>query len=387
MKGLLPQITVSVLLVLLFTACSQAPSPAEQVKKPASDSGTPVSTAGWERQWESLLVEARKEQEVVIYTNINPGARTLMGNAFKDKYGITLNFLAFTGFGDLQAKVILEKQGGLYLADVFVTGSTTLATIMKPQDLLRPVNPILIHPEALAPKGWRGGVLPFVDRDLYVFDLIGAIWGGYLRNTDLVREGEITSYLDVLKPSYKGKIVFDDPAVPGSGNAFIAHLAQNLFDTEKALDFLQQLMKQEAQIIRDRHLQTEWVARGRYPVLVGPDSKETATFLDVGAPIALVWPKEGAYTSSVGGSLGLPTRSPHPNATSVFVNWLLTKEGQTLFSQGFGLPSNRNDIQPEINPKMLPPSDLKIFPASEDYLKLQAKLGPMIRDTLAKVGK
>jgi ABC-type Fe3+ transport system substrate-binding protein len=37
---------------------------------------------------------------------------------------------------------------------------------------------------------------------------------------------------------------------------------------------------------------------------------------------------EGGGSSAAGGTLGIPTRAPHPNAAKVFVNWLLSREGQ-----------------------------------------------------------
>jgi iron(III) transport system substrate-binding protein len=36
--------------------------------------------------------------------------------------------------------------------------------------------------------------------------------------------------------------------------------------------------------------------------------------------------------------------SPHPNATKVFVNWLLSKEGQELYSKAQGQATRRLDV-------------------------------------------
>ncbi|HEY7221878.1 MAG TPA: hypothetical protein VH985_26135, partial [Candidatus Binatia bacterium] len=35
---------------------------------------------------------------------------------------------------------------------------------------------------------------------------------------------------------------------------------------------------------------------------------------------------------------------PHPNATKVFINWLLSHDGQELFSRGMGVGSRRLDV-------------------------------------------
>ena len=55
-------------------------------------------------------------------------------------------------------------------------------------------------------------------------------------------------------------------------------------------------------------------------------------------------PKEGIYASSGSGNLVILKHAPHPNATKVFVNWLLSKEGQTIFTNAMGQPTRRFDV-------------------------------------------
>jgi len=61
----------------------------------------------------------------------------------------------------------------------------------------------------------------------------------------------------------------------------------------------------------------------------------------VGAPIKFVNPKEGLPLTSGPMNIMVLDKAPHPNATKVFVNWLLTDEGGRLASQGSGYPSER----------------------------------------------
>lgn len=370
------------LISVLFIACGQGPpSPAADSKTPVPAKDTSPKT-GWEQKWSNLLADAKKEGDVLIYTNLNPQAKTLLSEAFKGKYGITVDYLALSSGAEVVARAMSEKRAGIYAADIFIAGTT--AFLPKPEGLLAPIEPLLILPEVLDPKVWRGREsLAFADKEKQIFDLIASVWGSLLVNTELIKEGEITSYLDVLKPTYKGKITLYDPSIAGSSNSLFTHLAKNIWSLDQSIDFLRQLMKQEPAVTRDPRVQTEWVARGKYPVALGPSSRDVATFLDLNAPIGLVWTKEGAYTSSVGGALGVPVRSPHSKAATLFVNWLLTKEGQTIFSRGFGHPPTRLDVPPEVNPKILPPADLKIFISSEEYLSLQGKIMQLAREAMA----
>jgi len=57
--------------------------------------------------------------------------------------------------------------------------------------------------------------------------------------------------------------------------------------------------------------------------------------------------KEGGSSSAAGGTLGLPTRAPHPSAAKVFVNWFLSREGQ-IAMQKLGRPDGHNSRRIDI---------------------------------------
>jgi len=61
------------------------------------------------------------------------------------------------------------------------------------------------------------------------------------------------------------------------------------------------------------------------------------------------------YVSSFG-SLGLMNRAPHPNAAVVFINWLLTKEGQLVWSKAVNAVSRRVDVPTDHLPKYAIPN-------------------------------
>ena len=42
--------------------------------------------------------------------------------------------------------------------------------------------------------------------------------------------------------------------------------------------------------------------------------------------------------------LRLFNKAPHPNAAKVYINWLLSKEGQTVFARANGYVSARLDV-------------------------------------------
>ncbi|HWP29503.1 MAG TPA: hypothetical protein VNM50_08185, partial [Chloroflexota bacterium] len=97
---------------------------------------------------------------------------------------------------------------------------------------------------------------------------------------------------------------------------------------------------------RDRRRMLEWVARGRYQLLFNPDSTILPQLKQEGLPLDTLpgFKDYGTYVTAGFGSLGLINRAPHPNAAKVFINWLLSKDGQTAYSTALRQASRRLDV-------------------------------------------
>ncbi len=44
------------------------------------------------------------------------------------------------------------------------------------------------------------------------------------------------------------------------------------------------------------------------------------------------------------GTISVMNKRPHPNATRIFINWLLSKDGQTVYAEAAGIESAREDV-------------------------------------------
>ncbi len=367
MKNILTMLMTVLSVGLMVAACNPPPAPG-----PAG-TGTAAPTAAKadpQKDWDQLVADAKKEGTVTVYALWRPDTRQAVTDALKSKYGINVEFSPFSRGAELLAKVEAEQRAGLYLADLFGAGSNTMVSLLKPAGVLGPIEPLLVLPEAIDGKYWSTGRVPFVDKDKTFVAMISSLQRNIVYNTDQIKKGEITDYPDVLKPQYKGKITMNDPTVTGPGGDFMIHLAVNIWDLERAKDYLRQLIKQQDTVIeRDNRIQVETVARGKYSIGIAPNPDNLATFLNLKAPLEAVIFKEGVRVTSAAGAFSLPKQLAHPKATKLFVNWLLTKEGQTVFSKGFGNPSLRNDVPTsDFNPIFLPQPGEKIFPDSEEFL-------------------
>ncbi|MBI4334215.1 MAG: extracellular solute-binding protein [Chloroflexi bacterium] len=378
----------AMLVGLLGAACTAGP--AEPVVTPAVKKTDGIPRSPWEQRWETVLAAARKEGVVRLYSQWGPETRNLLSQGLKEKYGIELEVVPFARGADLVAKIQAEKRAGLYLADIIGIGATTLLASMKPEGLLQPVGPFLILPEVTDPKLWLGGQFPFVDKDGTAVGMISALQRYIAYNTTLVKDGEITTYKDLLKPQYKGKIVMGDPSIAGAPNAWFTNLAHRLWNLEEAKDYLRKLIvQQDAVVLRDHSLVIEWVARGRYSIGLAGFREAVTRFVELGAPISLVTQAEGHGMSTSSGGLGVAATPAHPNAVIVFVNWILSREGATAFSGSLGSPSTRADVPPEnINPLFLPKPGEKLYMQSEEEVlfagKMTEEARKVVEETLKK---
>lgn len=359
---------------LLFGACTQPLTPTAEVKTPAAKVTTLARKADWEQKWESVLAEAKKGGAVAIYTQWAPEVRIALTQAFKDKYGINLEFSPVARGPEIPVKVQAEQRAGLYMADVFGGANSTLLILMKPEGLLGPIKPLLILPEVLDPQAWRdegsGQRLPFTDKECLAFSMVRNVARAGVYNTDLVKEGEISSLKDVLKPQYKGKITLNDPSITGAGAALMAHLAYNLWGEAEAIDFLKRLIIDQKMVIqRDIRMHMESVARGKYAIALGETPSVVDELTKAGAPMKLLVVKEDDRGSASNGAFSVPTKFANPNATIIFVNWLLTKEGQSVFARAFGNASIRVDASTEgINPEFIPRPGVKYYLDDEEFM-------------------
>jgi len=121
---------------------------------------------------------------------------------------------------------------------------------------------------------------------------------------------------------------------------------------------------------------------------VAPQGFE-APYVKAGAPITLVLQKERPIAvDAAGGGFALPTVQAHPSAATVFTNWLLSKEGQSLFAvRGYGYPSLRADVPPEgVLPIYVPRSDERYFYVKEHFMRLTRKLQEKTKQVIQEEG-
>ena len=165
----------------------------------------------------------------------------------------------------------------------------------------------------------------------------------------------------------------NDPSLGGAGTECIPYIVTKAMGIEKGAAFMKQLAKHEPGITRDQRLLTEWVGRGKFAAALAPDKATTAQLVRAGMPLAYADLKEPRPTSSGPGNLMIFDRAPHPNATKLFVNWILSKEGAAVYAKAHGYAATRIDVPTEgVDPIFIPKPDETIL--GEDYQKMKGKM-------------
>ncbi len=325
----------------LLAACGlTAGPPAAPAGPDPGDAGAPrANRPAWEGKWETVLQEARKEGKVSIYTTIGADARQMLTSKFKERFGLELDFLSATG-SEIGAKVKAERAAGLFTTDIFMSGVVTTINTLKPEGILDTIEDKLILPEVTDNRAWYSGKRLYADREQnHVLLQFSYPSLNLLVNSNKVKSGEVDSYRSLLEPKWKGKISIQDPTFAGAGETIFAAVGAVIIN----FDYWREFVKQDPFITRDRRLQVEWVAKEKHLITLGPSTPVVADFQRAGAPLSWLEPKEGTFLSTTQG-LSLFTKRPHPSASQVFINWILTREMATEMSKTHLLQSTREDV-------------------------------------------
>lgn len=332
-------VTLIGLLVALVVGCRAKPAPTPvptlaPVATPAPARAAP-GPATEDVAWTRVVDAAQKEGELVIYassTFAGPVARAL-SQAFKEKYGIRVEILVGSGRANNE-RVQVEQKLKKPIADVMQAGLSSLVEVMN---------------AGFTQSVWRE--LPALrDKSVFIVDPVYSPDGSVLSfvtsafspliNTNLVKPDELTSYHDFLAPKWKGRIIIEEPR-GGGGTGFAWWAGMRYF---KVLpdDFWSQLAKQMVFFGGGSTPMYGFVARGEYAFSPSSSDTSVAPLIAEGAPLKMVEMKEGTYVQTL--NIGALTNAAHPNASKLFINWLFTQEGQTVYAKSSNSPTIRKDV-------------------------------------------
>lgn len=333
--------------------------------KPSASPNVAQNAADPSAEWAKLVSAARSEGkvELILSGQMPRKLRTLMPK-FQEKYGIKVNYQ--TGSGRAHAaRILAERKRDIFSVDVWMGGSGTARVILVPNNMLAPIDTMLVDPEVANPARWYKGRHHYSDTERrYIFAWGAAPLNTVSYNTKLVDPKQIQSFADLLDPKWKGKIVSLSPASRGSGATSVA-MYLNPKIGEKW--FKRWINEMDVKFVRDARQGAEWLALGRFAIGVFGISTQALQMEEQGFPVKAHLGhglKEGDALSSSAANIMAFDRAPNPNAMKLFVNWVLSQETQTMFINHVKrMDSLRNDV-----PNDGIPPQYRIDPKEDYYL-------------------
>jgi iron(III) transport system substrate-binding protein len=347
-----------------------------------------VAKAQSSQSWEQILAAAKKEGVISIIGPQGSETRDALTQAFQKKYpDIRVELQSMAG-NQIGPKLLNELAAGRNSTDLLITGTTTALEALLPAKALVAIKPWLSGPNTQDPSKWRGGKLTFSD-EAQSYNLVFSAYvkAPFIYNSQLVSGADFKSWKDLLEPKWQGKIALKDPvgAGGGLGNSTLWYSHEGL-----GKDFMRKLFALKDLVMpRDDRQMLDFAARGKHPIAIGPSDVLTNELIARGLPLKHLNPetlKEGTYITAGNGSLTIPRSAPHPNALRVYVDFLLSPEGQLEWSKAAGFASLRRDVPKDHVQDILVPKEGMPYPdiSTEKYVRLREEIVEFIKTIMPR---
>ena len=267
-----------------------------------------------------IVEKAKREGAVNLYTSMQVVDSRPLSEAFEKKYGIKVNLWRASGEKVAQ-RVLSEARAGRNDVDVVETDGAQIEILHREKQLapfdapsMRDIPPDIVP----AHRGYVPSRLT-----LYVMAY----------NTKRVPEAEVPkTYDDLLAPRWSGRF-----AVESDDVAWFAAVVKSMGEA-KGLEMFRRLAANKPTLRSGHTLMVELVAAGEIDLAVDAHVQGVARLIERGAPIA--WrPLQPAFGQP--SSVALARRAPHPNAALLFIDFLLSREGQEILRDHKRVPSSR----------------------------------------------
>lgn len=346
-----------------------------------------VRLGGAQSQWNEIVEAAKREGTVVVVGPQGNETREALTLGFQKKYPeIKVEHSSAAG-AQLPPKLLAEQKAERYSVDVLVQGTTTVINGLIPVKAVVPIQPYLVGPNSRDPAPWFNKKFSYADEAAqYNFVMSVYILPPFVFNPNLVAANDINAWKDLLAPKWKGKLVMRDPRLAGGGLAIATLWYAN---PKLGKEFIQKIFTaQELALSRDDRQLLDFVGQAKYPIAIGPSEVLAKEWIGKGLPVRQMNPEalqEGALTTAGNGALSIPKNPPHPNALKVYLDYLLSKEGQTEWSKAIGFASLRQDVPRDHVAKYLIPKEGVQYLEShlERYVNLRTEVVALI-NTIAR---
>ncbi|HSB79702.1 MAG TPA: ABC transporter substrate-binding protein [Candidatus Methylomirabilis sp.] len=295
----------------------------------------------------SFSAVAQAGEKLMVYTSMKESLIGKLRDAFMKKHPEVAFDYYSAGAGKLMAKVAAERQSGKLTVDVLWHSEVPDFYQLKKEGIFEKY----VSPEAKTLES------PVKDPEGYFTPArLGTL--GIAFNTKQVSAGPKT-WNDLLDARFKGGFAIANPALSGTAMVSVAMLV-NTF----GWDYIQKLKANGAKIGAGSGQVVDDTASGDFKASLAPDYIAIDK-IKKGATMALVYPKEMLVVPS---PIAIFKGTPNLKAAQKFVDFLLSKEGQTIVAEIGTLPI-RADVPVDTSHGLVKTDDAVKRAMKLDYLK------------------
>lgn len=273
------------------------------------------------RERQARLAEAaRSEGEVAAYGNLDVTAAKALTDGFMRKYpAVQARVVHFSGAAII-TRVESEARAGKVFSDAILSGQLGMLALLEKKIFARYRSPQReFYPETFKDK--EGHWTAF-----FTNLMVTSYNKRQVKTEDLPRKLD-----DLLKPRWTKKLAMDSQSYVWFG-AILQYLGE-----EAGLRFMKKLNEQNLSHIRGRRLLNQLVAAGEFEIAVETNLNSVLSFAGQGAPLWFA-PIQPLFLSP--SLLFLSQNSPHPHAGALFVDYLLSEEGQRILASTNRMPAH-----------------------------------------------
>jgi iron(III) transport system substrate-binding protein len=297
-------------------AKTQAPAATQPAAAAATQPAQPAAASST-----ALYDAAKAEAKVVYYSSDETTQFANIHDAFMAHYpGIEV--AAQEGRGqDARERIIAEQVGKRVIADVVIAGGNTLADLIDAGYLDQYQSPEV---ENLVPG--------IADKRGYANPRVVNVYGITFNADILPAADQPKRWKDLADPKYADKIAAQDPRGSGGGMYILTGLMEKYGDS-----FIQDLTKQRIFFSQNNGALVSDISRGEHSLLITASTGQVAVVRKDGAPVKIIHPEEGVVLIPI--SMAVVKNGPHPNAARLFIDWMLSEEGQKVVAANGDTPS------------------------------------------------
>ncbi|HVT58208.1 MAG TPA: extracellular solute-binding protein [Thermoanaerobaculia bacterium] len=161
------------------------------------------------------------------------------------------------------------------------------------------------------------------------------------------------SFADLLKPDYKGMVVYDNPTIQGTGFTFVYGVNALLGGAADQNAGFAYLKKLDANILNyAKENSYNDVLRGEIPIWINADGNGLKMKWVDKAPVEVVIAAEGTITMPL--VMALVKGAPHRDEAKRYLDWLLGDDAQRMMAESFFVPVVKVQLSPALEKRFLP---------------------------------